>query len=607
MTQCQLAGITLDFDERTLAYTVTAHGRTWQGDPAFRPCFTNGEATVYFDQAKQITSHLCESGLGKGIRTEYSGFEGFDAVFETICTIQAADGRVLFTFVPLRMPPHVKVTWPGTLVADAPGDYAVINHLQGYLLPSDWPHEAPALAFGGQMASCSAYMPWFGMVAADGAYLCVVQEPWDASYAVKHPAGGPTRIETTALPSLGKMARQHTYTYTFLPADSDYVSLCKVYRKMAAEEGRFTTLREKAVKLPAIDRLIGSSVMHVCAKTHMSPDSAYYDHENPASNDTLVPFSTYAKQVPAFKAMGIERLYLHLDGWGDPGYDNKHPDYLPACEAAGGWEGLKGLQDALHAEGYLFGLHDQYRDYYLDAPTYDPDNAVQLADGTIFEMARWAGGKQTYLCSSLAPDYVRRNFEQLFAHGIQPDATYLDVFTCNEPDECINPRHVVTRAESLAYRAECFDYLTAHGIIPSSEEANDWAMNSLVFCHWAPYAAKAPIPVPLFNLVYHDSFLIPWKLIGDTWGIPEGDSGFLHALLNGGMGYLETEFEGEALSDNVEKCKVVSELQRKVAYCEMVSHAFLYGDERIQRTVFSDGTVVTVNFADESYTIDYAG
>ena len=34
-------------------------------------------------------------------------------------------------------------------------------------------------------------------------------------------------------------------------------------------------------------------------------------------------------------------LYLHLDGWAQPGYDNQHPDYLPACKEAGGWEDMK--------------------------------------------------------------------------------------------------------------------------------------------------------------------------------------------------------------------------------------------------------------------------
>ena len=44
--------------------------------------------------------------------------------------------------------------------------------------------------------------------------------------------------------------------------------------------------------------------------------------------------------------------------------------------------------------------------------------------------------------------------------------------------------------------------------------------------------------MPLFNLVYHDCVLTPWMLGKGTYGMPEGQLGLLHALLNGGMPYI---------------------------------------------------------------------
>ena len=79
-------------------------------------------------------------------------------------------------------------------------------------------------------------------------------------------------------------------------------------------------------------------------------------------------FAQREQEIRQLHEMGVEKLYLHLDGWAEPGYDNRHPDYGPACEAAGGWEGMKSLADAMHECGYLFGIHDQYRDYYLTEP-----------------------------------------------------------------------------------------------------------------------------------------------------------------------------------------------------------------------------------------------
>ena len=81
------------------------------------------------------------------------------------------------------------------------------------------------------------------------------------------------------------------------------------------------------------------------------------------------------------KEHGLEKVYLHLDGWGNPGYDNQHPDYLPACEEAGGWEGMRSLSKCMKEMNYIFAIHDQYRDYYFDAKTYDPEFSMISPEG----------------------------------------------------------------------------------------------------------------------------------------------------------------------------------------------------------------------------------
>jgi len=589
---------------------VTAYGKDWAFDPAFQPrlVLTDGRE-VPFSAAKSVERTPFENGLGAGERVRYAGFDGFEGLsFETQALVNGTTGFVDCTFVPLCMAdvPVTEVCWPAPLTADGKDAYAVLNTMQGQLLPSDWPEEIGSkLPFGGQMGSESAYMPWWGEVTPEGGYLCYARHFWDDAYTVSHPAGGPTRVYIRHLPSLGEMRYARTVTYAFVPAGSDYVTLCKLYRKMIDEEGRARTLREKSAANPNVQKLIGCCVMHVPGKRHVVKDSAFYDAEHPENNDSVVPFSTWEARVRRLHDMGVDKLYLHQDGWGQPGYDNKHPDYLPPCREMGGWEGMKSLSDTMQELGFMFGVHDQYRDYYLDAPSYDPDNAAMSADGSIFEMARWDGGRQNYLCASLAMDYVRRNFEELFAHGIHLEGTYLDVFTCNELDECKNPRHPMTRRACIDARCRCLNYLTAHGVCPSSEEVNDWAMGAQVFCHWAPYFSQTAIAAPLFNLVYHDCVIIPWKMEAGEWGIPQGTTGFLNALLCGGMGYMSETAEGEELEENIRQWRVIRELQEHVAMEAMVSHEFLSEDRTRQRTRFADGTQVTVDFKANTYQIDY--
>jgi len=400
---------------------------------------------------------------------------------------------------------------------------------------------------------------------------------------------------------------------------ADHTAVCKTYRAYVNERGRLRTLAEKAARNPSVRDLLGRSWVHVGIKTKVQPDSSFYDPAQPGKNDSLVTFAQRERQMRTLHEMGAGRLYLHLDGWAQPGYDNGHPDYLPACREAGGWKGMKSLVDACHEQGDLFGTHDQYRDYYFAASTFDPRNAIRLADGTMPEHAMWAGGRQTYLCAELAPDYVRRNFSEIATHGIALDCAYLDVFTCNEGDECSHPEHRMTRRGCYERRAECFEYLLAHGILTSSEEVSDWAVPSLVFCHYAPYdfqmrspdAPRHGIPVPLYNLVYHDCVIQPWMM--DR--VAGGDDYMLYALLNGGAPYLirDAAYAGmdgdmnaalRARTENdIERCAVVAGLHLRVGMQELVRHDLVGGDPLVQRSVFADGTAVTCDFHAQTYEV----
>lgn len=624
------AGIRLELNENTLQYAVTAEGCTWNwGENSAPYLLLEGEEKLFFGEAEGVIHSLWKTGVGSGIRSQYRGFShggcAADFSFETIVWIEECTGHVYFEWIPIEEAGlSVKaVYWPGYMEFEegTPDCYSVLNILQGLLLPNTWENEVNKLSFDGQLCSNTAYMPWFGQIKPQGGYMAICQEPWDAACQVDHPAGGPyTHVGIRWLPSLGKLSYRRTMQFRFF-GPCDYNDLCKSYRSYARETGLLVTLREKAARNPLVDKLIGSAIVHKGIKTHVCPGTYFYDPEHPEKNDHLVTFRQRQQEILHYHEKGIKKLYLHLDGWGDPGYDNRHPDYLPACEAAGGWEGMKQLSDTIRDCGYMFGLHDQYRDYYFDAPTFDREFACSAPDGSILDVCRWAGGRQSYLCATQAPYYVKRNFEEVLRHGIHLEASYLDVFTCNEGDECDNPRHRMTRRECFLWRERCFQYLLSKGILPSSEEVTDWAMGSLVFAHYGPYdfMLQAPgsprkgIPVPLFNLCYHDCLILPWLMDHE-----EGQEDYmLYALLNGGAAYMDKDGaypgcdgsfhdEEKVLDEEISRYRIVAELQERVAKCEMLRHEFIDGDPLRQRTVFEDGTVVQVNFHDNSYQITAA-
>ena len=620
-------GTEIRFDESRLSFTITHEGDSWNWGEGFRPRMECEEGTIYFADAKKISHEEWKTGIGHGILSHFEGFElnGADAgiAFDTIVWIEEVSGDVFFEWVPLSTE-TVKVKsvyWPGYMEFDEKKDswYTLLNWQQGLLVPNTWKTAVDKVVFDGFMGTAGAYMPWFGQVKDRAGYIAICEQPWNAAYYTEHPAEGPyTHVGIRWEPSLGKMDYRRVMKYSFVK-DCDYNDLCKIYRNYVIEKGRLKSLAEKAVKTPSIDQLIGSAFLHKGIKTQVMTNSDFYDAENPDKNNHLTPFSVRTEEIKKFHELGVEKLYLHLDGWAEPGYDNQHPDYLPACEKAGGWKAMKELSDTMHECGYLFGIHDQYRDYYYAAKTFDENFATRLADGTIPSHARWAGGPQTYLCATQAPFYVKRNFTEIMDNGIKLDCAYLDVFTCNEGDECSHPWHKMTRRECYEYRNACFEYLLSKGILPSSEEVNDWAIPSLVFCHYAPYdfmldrpgSPKKGIPVPLFNLVYHDCLIEPWMM--DK--VSEEEDYMLYAVLNGGAPYLvrdgayqntDGSFAGGveiSIEDQIKRCKVVSDLHEKVAKCEMVRHEMVDGNPEVQRTTFADGTVVTVDFQAQTYQI----
>ncbi len=620
----------LDLDEQSLRLTVTAGTERWEWAPDYSPwLLLNGEK-VEFRAAKSAEHCEIHNGVGDGILSRYAGFTAGGReealAFATFVWTERSSGDVFFEWYPLseeRRGAVAGVYWPGPMAFEQRRRdwYTLVTERQGLLIPNDWGTACQKLCFDGMFLTAGSYMPWFSQIREGSGYIAVAVTPWNAKVVVDHPVNGPyTHAGVCWEPSLGRMDYRRILRYSFR-RDCDYNTMCKIYRRYAFENRLAATLEEKAARLPAVNDLIGAAFVHAGIKTSVHPLSDFFDPLAPEKNNSLTPFSTRREQMEQYRLLGVEKVYLHLDGWAQPGYDNCHPDYIPACEEAGGWQGMRELADAMHRCGYLFGIHDQYRDYYKNAPSYSEDYACRLPDGSIPSHARWAGGPQAYLCATQAPYYVRRNFQEIREHGVHLDAAYLDVFTCNEGDECANPAHVMSRRDCYESRRKCFDYLTAEGILPSSEEASEWALNSLVFCHFAPYqfmmerpgVERRGLAVPLFNLVYHDCLIIPWMMEHPD----NAEDYMLYALLNGGAPYLERNgaylnidgsYAGGETMDaatRIRRCAEVSALQKRVAKQEMLRHTFVDGDEAVQQAEYADGTTVTICLRDGSYRIRY--
>ena len=609
-------------DGRTLGMVVEAGTTKWEMPPDGLDVTVEaaGETLrLSFSQAGKIEISPYGTGHKAGVMAVVGGFRHngapLDFSLRLFVCLEGGTEELLCEAVAAEGAAKIKeLRWPKG-VAPATVNLSVVPFMQGMLLPRDWPKELrfpDAMSYGRVL-----YMPWWGQQQGAAAALTILETPADAGCDLEHPAGGPTSLAPRWIHSLGALRYPRRVRLCFFER-GNYADLAKRYRRHVVETGRFVSLREKIAGRPVVGALVGTPVLHTGIYAHVVPESRMYRKDQPEANDTLSSFDERADALRELHRRGLRRAYVHLDGWGQRGYDNLHPDILPPCPQAGGWEGLRRLADTCDELGYVLALHDQYRDYYHDASSYQERHTLLDEHGARPFANHWHGGNHSFLCPSLAYGHVARNYRALLERGIKIKGAYLDVFAVVTPDECYNPEHPVTRRECLQYRAECLGLVRATLGVASSEEPADWAIPHLDIVHHGPYALdRAPegnvpqgIPAPLFNLVYHDAVVLPWLAFQEKghhelgWGpgVPDSDSSLLHCLLNAGVPYLPLRPTAEDLRAAATACA----LHRRVGLLEMTSHAFLDGTGRRQRSAFADGTTVTVDFDTGAYEVSPA-
>lgn len=596
--------------------SVQAYGleRHWVGTPCLRLA-DGGELSF---AGTDCESTRWTNGLTDGVCAVYRGFcdaagkaypieahtlVGIDTGTGDLRTEIRLSGETEGLFSELQWPPRFSF-------ADESGKgFTVLPIMQGMLIPAGWGEDI--LRPDQHVLMRRGTLPIYGQTANGLGILSVFETFYDCSYYADHRAGGDTAVWPAFRPSLGYVGTRRAMVH-LIRRNYTWSEMARDYRARQDERGAVATMREKIARNENIGFLVGAAIVHDGIAVHISPDSFYYTPDAPEKNDSYRTFDSLADSLRSLRARGFERVYLHTDGWGLHGYDNLHPDPFPPHEAAGGADGMRRLADTCEELGYMFGIHDQYRDYYYDAPSFTLDNAVMRIDGTHTYNDRWFGGKQSMLCQALALPHVRRNYDRFEALGIKVRGSYLDVYSIVEPDECFNPDHRLTRKESVEKRCECLEFLNSRGIIPSSEEVVDAYLRVLPLVHHAPYwtdplfdvpGKGVGIPLPLVNLCYHDCVCIPWCGCGAVHElgscIPDTDWAYLHLLLNAGIPYVSPAFDDEALA----RAQLARELQARLVHCRMTDYEFLDDSYRRVRATYDDGTTVTVDLDADTYTI----
>jgi hypothetical protein len=504
--------------------------------------------------------------------------------------------------------------WP-TAMEGRDVDATVLSNDDGMLLPRDWPKAYEPIHRAKDDTSViqsdlieSWSMSWWGFQKGPAAMIVIVETPDDAAYTFAHPAGGPTAIGPSWRAQLGRFSYLRSLRMAFLPK-GNYVDLAKRYRRYVMDTGLFVSLKEKIARSQPVANLIGTPMVGTRVLRNVKKEGPRYDTKDPSKNYSLTTFADQVKRLRSLKAAGFDRLNVSLSGWPNQGYDRQHPDGLPPTPEGGGWEGMKAFFDACGELHFTCWLHDQYRDYYPDAPSYNTDFAVREEDatrqsthfpGTRFHphdwkegdipmMNYWDGGTQAYLNNRYMLGHVEKNYRLMAEHGIRPQGSYNDVFGYIPPDQDFNPEHPSTRTESMKYRAEVCSWVRRHLGIVGTEDGADWMMPYVDYVtsrdNRNPGSGNddtgvGAIEVPLYELVYHDAIVTTYS--------PGKPRGFLHASA--------PSMSSQPAAADLAKIRRLAALHARVGLQEMVNHEFLDPARHRERTTFADGTTVTVDW-----------
>lgn len=541
----------------------------------------------------------------------------------TVC-LEGKDEELVFDIAATENEAIVRqLDFPTALDAGAI-DYTVLSNGRGNILPRNWNKEyypIRTITPEGKIAATdhsvlqshvieSWSMSWWGFQKGKSAMMVIVETPDDAAYQFQHPAGGPTVIGPRWRATLGRFGYPRTARMSFF-SDANYVEMAKRYRRYVMDSGLFVSLKEKIARTPGVKDLIGTPQTRARILQNLTPDSDRYDTKDPSKNYSLTTFEERARQLRALKAKGVNRLLVMGSGWAHLGYDRQHPDPFPPPEKAGGWEGMKLLADTCRELGYTFVLHDQYRDYYADAPSYDSQFAVHEEDmssqpqafagsrfgdwkeGYIPFMRHWDGGKQTYLNSRFQLGHLLKNYQLLFDHNVKPNGIYIDVIGYVPPDEDFNPEHPTTRTNAMNGQIALLNWSRSNLGVNLTEAGSDWVIPYVDSINQSGGNGKT-IPVPLYNLVYHDAVIISYN----SRDVPS----LLRGLLGGGVPEMPITLEGVDEKILI-LIRTMATLHERVALLEMTKHEFLDKDYRRERTTFSDGTTATVDWDTNTFTI----
>ena len=390
----------------------------------------------------------------------------------------------------------------------------------GLLIPAEGPgqftHAFDTYAYEG------CHMAMVGVVKDGAAALVTWDDPYTAAEVRKAPGkAGDTAGRQVLSTSLVLRKSARTARVAFL-GKGDYVAIAKAYRDAAKRKGWLVTWDEKLKGHGDRAKYFGAVNYKLWSMLTRRMNEESTRQESVTVNWTFDEAAQIAEHLK--NDLRLDRVLFIMGGWIHRGYDNQHPDILPAAPECGGSEKFAECCRRVRRLGYVLSLHDNYQDIYRDSPSWDETYIMRRPDGQLAKGGRWAGGRAYLTNSRMALELAKRP-QNLPAVKTLTDADsyFIDTTYAAGLQEDFSQEHPLTRLDDMKYKQAISDY--ARDLFGSfgSECGREWAIPHADFFegltgvsgrhyHGAGLLEKlGAVPVPLFEIVYRDSIAMYGK------------------------------------------------------------------------------------------------
>ena len=279
-------------------------------------------------------------------------------------------------------------------VTDSGQGCVLVPVREGLLIPANsglaFTHRFDTYAYEG------CHMAMLGLVQNGAAALLTWDDPYVAAEirSVTNAPGDLAKQLVSPALTLARSAR--SFRLQFL-GPGDHVTVAKAYREIAREKGLLVSWDEKLKGHPDRAKLFGAINYKLWTMLDRRMNEDGSREESVQLNWTFAEAAQVAEHLK--QDLKLDRVLFTLGGWIHRGYDNQHPDILPASPECGGDKAFADCARRVMALGYLFCLHDNYQDIYRDSPSWN-ERFVMKTSGWKTRQ-RWPLGRRNSLLDLL--------------------------------------------------------------------------------------------------------------------------------------------------------------------------------------------------------------